>query len=340
MKMRVVEIADEFGLENLRVTERPRPKPGPGEVLVRLSRASVNFRDWLMVTGAYNPRQPLPLIPCSDATGVVEELGDGVERYEIGTRVCTTFFRDWIAGEPTSARLRTAVGGPYDGTLAEYYCAPVDAFVEVPDYLTDDEASTLPCAGVTAWNALVEQGGLRPGDTVLVQGTGGVSTFAMQFAVAGGARVIQTSSSDQKLDEIRDQYGVQDRINYVEVENWGRRAKQLTGGRGVDHVVEVGGAGTLEQSLRAVRPGGTVHVIGVLTGTTQSLSVIPILMRNVRVQGVIVGPREAFVKMNRALEHHELRPHVDRVFPLERTREAFEYLRSGEHRGKIVIDLT
>lgn len=339
MKMQVVEIADEFGLENLRLAERERPVAAPGEVLVRLKRASMNYRDWMMVTGRYNPRQKLPLIPCSDGVGEVAALGDGVDRYAIGDRVCTTFFRQWVAGEPTAERLKSAVGGPHDGALAQYYAAPADAFVPVPDYLSDDEASTLPCAGVTAWNALVEQGGLRAGETVLVQGTGGVSTFAMQLAVACGARVIQTSSSDEKLAAVRDEYGVEDLINYRDIEAWGRRARSLTGGRGVDHVVEVGGAGTLEQSLRAVRPGGAVYVIGVLSGAKQPLSIIPILMQNIRVQGVIVGPREAFLNMNQALEHHQLRPRVDRVFPMAEAREGFEYLQSGEHRGKVVIDL-
>ena len=338
--MRVVQISGGFGLENLEVVERPVPSPGPGEVLVRLKQASLNYRDLLTVRGEYNPRQPLPLVPCSDGMGEVVEVGSQVERFAVGDRVSPTFFRDWIGGEPNTALLRTSLGGPLDGTLAQYMCAPEHSFVALPKHLTDAEGATLTCAGLTAWSALVTQGHLAAGETVLVQGTGGVSMFALQFALMHGARVIATSSADEKLEVLRDRFGVTDLINYRQDPKWGATAKAMTDGRGVDHVVEVGGAGTLEQSIRAVRAGGTIGLIGVLAGGANHVNLVPVLMRNVRIQGVIVGPRDAFEAMNRAIELHEMRPLVDRTFAMDEIVDAFRFLADGKHMGKVTIDLS
>ncbi|HVS01259.1 MAG TPA: NAD(P)-dependent alcohol dehydrogenase [Thermoanaerobaculia bacterium] len=336
--MRAWEVAGSFGLDNLRLAERADPQPGPGEVRLRLRAASPNYRDLLMVRGEYDPRQPLPLVPCSDGSAVVEAVGEGVERCRPGDRVCPLFAPRWIAGEPTRERVRATLGGPLDGTLAEAMVVPAEGVVPLPDYLTDLEAATLPCAAVTAWSALVTHGGVKAGDTVLVMGTGGVALFALQIARLCGARVIATSSSDEKLERAR-ALGAWEGINYRAVPEWGRRARQLTGGAGVDHVVELGGAETLPQSLKAVRLGGTVSVIGVLSSQQAPLSVVPILMQQVRAQGILVGHRESFEAMLRAFAAHRLRPVVDAVFPFAEAPAAFHHLASGRHFGKIAIEI-
>jgi NADPH:quinone reductase-like Zn-dependent oxidoreductase len=267
------------------------------------------------------------------------EVGEGVARIAVGDRVATTFFQTWIGGPPTAAKLRGTLGGPLDGTLAERMVLSADGVVPVPEHLTDVEAATLPCAALTAWSALVEQGSVTAGDVVLVQGTGGVSIFALQIACILGARVIATSSSDAKLERARE-IGAWQTVNYVDEPSWGEAARRLTDGLGVDHVVEVGGAGTLEQSLKAVRVGGEVSVIGVLSGAASQLNIIPILMQSIRLQGILVGSREAFMRMNRAIATHRLRPVVDRVYSFSEAPAAFEYMASGEHLGKICISMT
>jgi len=334
--MRVFQIQESFGLENLRLSERPDPSPGPGQVLLKMRSVSLNFRDLLMVRGHYNPRQPLPLIPCSDGFGEVIAVGDGVKRVAVGDRVATIFSQTWIGGPPSAEKLSGTVGGPLDGTLAEQMVLSADGVVPVPEHLTDVEAATLPCAAVTAWSALVEQGSVVAGDVVVVQGTGGVSIFALQFAQLLGARVIVTSSSDAKLERARE-LGAWKTINYREDAAWGKTVRRLTDGIGADHVVEVGGAGTLEQSLRAVRVGGQISVIGVLSGVASEINIIPILMQNVRLQGILVGSREGFERMNRAIAAHGLRPVVDRVFPFDDAPDAFHHMASASHLGKICI---
>ena len=334
--MRVFEIRERFGLDRLVAAERPDPRPGPGQLLLRMRAASPNYRDLLTVRGEYNPKQPLPLIPCSDGVGEVIEAGPGVSRFAVGDRVAPIFAQDWISGEPALPKLRSTLGGQRDGTLAELMVVPEHGAVHVPQHLTDEQAACLPCAGLTAWSALVTCGTVRAGDTVVVLGTGGVSIFALQFARLLGARVIVTSSSDEKLARARE-LGAWEGINYRDDPRWGRRVRELTGGEGVDHVIEVGGAGTLAESLSAVRFGGTVSVIGVLAGRSTELSVIPILMKQVRVQGVMVGHREGFEAMNRAIALHEMRPALDRVFPFEQSPEAVGYLEHGRHFGKIAI---
>jgi len=334
--MRVFEVQNSFGLDNLKMTERPDPQPGAGHILIKLHATSLNYRDLMMIKGSYNPRQKLPLIPLSDGAGEVVAVGEGVTRARVGDRVAGNFSHKWIAGEPAKPKLTSSLGGPLDGMLAEYVVLHEEGIVHIPTHLSYEEASTLPCAALTAWHSLIVQGGLKAGDTVLAQGTGGVSIFALQFARMTGAEVIVTSSSDEKLERAR-ALGASHTINYKTTPDWDKAAKEITNGIGVDHIIEVGGAGTLAKSLRAIRIGGHVGVIGVLSGTTTDFSVIPILMQNVRVQGVLVGSREMFEDMNRAIALHKMKPVVDRVFSFEESRAAFDYLESAAHFGKICI---
>ena len=333
--MRVFELRA-FGLDALALTERPEPRPRPGQVLVQMRAFSLNYRDLMVVKGVYNPKQRLPLIPLSDGVGKIAAVGEGVTRVKVGDRVAPIFMQQWLCGEITEDKARSSLGAQVDGVLAEQVVLHEDGVVHVPEHLTDEEAATLPCAAVTAWHALMTEGGVKPGDTVLVLGTGGVSLFSLQFARLAGVRVIATSSSNAKLARAR-QLGASDGINYKENPEWDKTARTLTGGMGVDHVVEVGGAGTLSQSLRAVRMGGRISLIGVLAGGSGQVSPLPILMKNVRVQGIYVGSREMFEAMNRAIALHQVRPVVDRVFAFAEIREALRYMESGAHFGKIAI---
>ncbi|MEM8962139.1 MAG: NAD(P)-dependent alcohol dehydrogenase [Acidobacteriota bacterium] len=336
--MQAWEIRDSFGFDHFHQTERPPAELGPGEVRVKVRAVSLNYRDLLMIRGHYNPRQPLPLIPCSDGSGEIVEVGPGVDPARVGERVASCFFQTWSGGPPSSDKVRGSLGGPLDGMLASERVLRADGVVPVPEHLSDAAAATLPCAALTAWSALVTQADVKAGDVVLVQGTGGVSIFALQFACLLGAEVIVTSSSDVKLERARE-LGAWQTINYRDDPDWGKTARRLTGGRGVDHVVEVGGSGTLMQSLRAVRIGGHISMIGVLSGRQDKLDVVPILMQNIRVQGVLVASRDSFVDMNRAITAHQLEPVVDRVFPFAEAPDAFAHLAAGKHLGKVVIEL-
>ena len=334
--MKVFEIRARFGLDALTLAERPEPTPGPGQVALKLRAVSLNFRDLLVVKGLYNPKMPLPRIPVSDGVGEVVAVGPGTTRVKVGDRVAGLFMPAWRDGELTKARAKSALGGAVDGLLAEVAVLPEDGVIPVPEHLTDEEAATLPCAAVTAWCGLVTHGHLKAGDSVLVQGTGGVSVFALQFARMHGAKVIITSSSDAKLERAR-ALGAAEGINYKTTPDWGARARELAGGAGVDHVVEVGGAGTLAQSLKAVRPGGRISLIGVLSGGAGPVDFFPILMKTVRVQGIYVGSGAMFEAMNRAIALHALRPVIDRVFPFERAPEALAHMEGQSHFGKVVI---
>src|SRR5215472_887797 len=324
--MRAFEIT-RFGIDELKMAERPDPKPGPGEVLVNVRAVSLNFRDLMVVKGTYNPKLRMPIIPCSDAAGEVTAVGAGVTRVKAGDRVCGIFMQGWISGGVDETIARTALGGAIDGVLAESVVFNQEGVVKFPDHLSYEEASTLPCAAVTAWHALVAKGGIKAGDTVLTLGTGGVSTFALQFAVMSGATVIATSGSDKKLDRARSM-GARETINYRTTPDWEERVRKITGG-GVDHVVEVGGSGTLMKSFRAVRMGGTVSVIGALSGGAGDVSPLPILMKNIRVQGIFVGSREMFEAMNRAISNHRLKPVIDSTFPFTEAPAAMRYLESA-----------
>jgi NADPH:quinone reductase-like Zn-dependent oxidoreductase len=333
--MKVYEIKNGFGLECLTLSQRPEPQPGPGEVLLKIKAVSLNYRDLMVVKGIYNPKMNLPRIPCSDAVGEIVALGPGSSRFKLRQRVAGLFMPGWLEGELTDAKAKTSLGGGVDGLLAEYAVLSEQAVVAVPEHLSDEEAASLPCAAVTAWNGLYACGRVQAGESVLVQGTGGVSLFALQFAKMAGARVIATSSSEEKLAKVK-ALGASEGINYRTTPEWGEQVRQLTGGRGVDHVVEVGGAGTLAQSLKAVRTAGHVALIGVLSGYGQ-FNPLPILMKGIRVSGIYVGSREMFEAMNRAIALHGLRPIVDRVFGFEEAAEAFRHMESAAHFGKIVI---
>ena len=281
-----------------------------------------------MSRGVYNPKLKLPIIPISDGAGEVHATGAGVTRFKPGDQVVASFMPDWVDGPADEEKARSALGGGGVGLLAEQAVLPEHGLVPIPRHLSIEEAATLPCAAVTAWNALVERGGVKPGDTVLVQGTGGVSLFALQFARLAGARVIATSSSDQKLARARE-LGAADGINYKTTPDWDKRARELTAGRGVDQIIEVGGAGTLPRSMRAVRSGGYIALIGVLSGGSGEVNPMPIVMKSIRVQGIFVGSRAMFEAMNRAIEASQLRPVVDRVFDFEQAPQALKYLESG-----------
>jgi NADPH:quinone reductase-like Zn-dependent oxidoreductase len=332
--MKVVTF-DRFAIDALTVSERPQPQPGPGQVLVRMKAWSLNYRDLLVVKGQYNPRLKLPFVPLSDGAGEVAAVGPGVKRVKVGDRVAGCFMQDWSGGELSDAQAKSALGGALEGVLAEYALLQEDGVVHVPEHLSDEEAATLPCAAVTAWHGLVSSGRVKAGDTVLVQGTGGVSLFALQFARLHGARVIATSGQDEKLARVL-KMGASDGINYKQTPEWGEKVRTLAGGTGVDHVIEVGGAGTLNQSLRAVRTGGHLALIGVLAGPG-NVNTMPILMKSVRVQGIYVGSREMFEAMNRAIALHQLRPVIDRVFPFAELRQALRHMESAAHFGKICV---
>lgn len=341
--MKCWEIQGSFGLESLKQVERAEPKPGPGQVVVRVRAISLNYRDLLVARGHYNPRLKLPVIPCSDGAGEVVAIGDGVTRAKVGDRVAATFFPSWIDGAVGDAKTRDALGGgtraggeAVDGMLAEYVVVSEQSFVHLPDTLSFEQAATLPCAALTAWNALFESNRMMPGQTILTQGTGGVSLFATQFAQAAGARVIITSSSDDKLARAK-KLGADVGINYKTDADWDKRAVELTGGIGVDHIVELGGAGTLAKSFRAVKSGGVISLIGVLTGGAGEVNPVSVLMKSIRVQGIYVGSRAMFEHMLTALQLHKIEPVIDRVFPYDEAPRAFEHLASGAHFGKVVI---
>ena len=334
--MKAFQIQNAWGLKNLKQAELAVPEPGPGEVLVRVRAVSLNFRDHLVIHGHYNPNFPIPLIPCSDGAGEIAALGAGVTVWKEGDRVVASGALNWLDGSNDRTTLKQVLGGPLDGTLRECMVVPASSLLPIPKHLDFEEAATLPCAAVTAWSALMTHGNLRAGDTVLALGTGGVSVFSLQLAKLAGARVIITSSSDEKLERARS-LGADAVINYKSNPDWEKRVYELTEGRGVDHVIEVGGAGTLEKSLRSVRPGGTVSLIGVLAGGKNDVNLLPVLMHNICVQGIFVGHKASFAAMNRAIELHELRPVVDQVFDFGDAPKALIHLARGQHFGKIVI---
>ncbi|WP_045444682.1 zinc-dependent alcohol dehydrogenase family protein [Tepidicaulis marinus] len=335
--MRAAVISGSYGLDNLKLEERDVPKPGPGQILVKLKAASLNYRD-LAITSGFGGDYPLPLVPLSDGCGEVVELGDGVRRVAKGDLVCPSFFQGWLAGPPTPAALATSFGGPIDGCAEDYVCVSADGVSKAPRNLTPAEAACLPCAGLTAWRALFVEGNLKAGDTVLVQGTGGVSIFALQFAKAAGAHVIITSSSDEKLDRAK-ALGADQFINYKKTPDWASEARKLTGGRGVDHVVEVGGAETFPQSIMAIRTGGHIAVIGILSGLVKDMNVAAMFGQNAKISGITVGSRQHFEEMVRAVEQNDIKPVIDKTYPLEEIVPALKLMQGASHFGKIVLDI-
>lgn len=335
--MKAQRFVDGFGYENLRVMERPDPVPGPGQAVVQVRACSLNYRDLVLAKGGYGRAVKLPITPLSDGAGEVIQVGPGVTRVKPGDRVCGIFMQRWLDGGPDDEKAASALGGAMDGMLQERVCLDAEGLVPFPEHFSFEEAATLPCAAVTAWNALFHSGQLKPGETVLVQGTGGVSVFALQFAKMAGARVIATSSSDAKLQRVRSM-GADEVINYKTSPEWDKDVRSFTNGVGVDHIVEVGGAGTLPVSVKAVRRGGHIALIGVLTGAGE-MDPRPILIKSIRLQGLYVGSRKMFEEMNRAITLSRLKPVIDRVFPFEEAGEAMRYLESGAHFGKVVIRL-
>ncbi len=334
--MKSYEIA-EFGIDKLAISEREMPNPGPNDVLVKFHAASINYRDLRMVEGLYNPRLKMPVVPLSDGAGEVVGIGSEVTKWKVGDRVCPIFIQGWIDGEISFEKARTALGGDRDGVLREFGCFDESALVAIPAHLDFEQASTLPCAAVTAWHCLVVSGGIKAGDSVLLQGTGGVSIFALQIAKAIGARVIITSSSDEKLVRAKE-LGADDLINYRETPDWEKRVSELTDRRGVDHVLEVGGAGTLSKSIAAVKMGGHIALIGVLAGDSP-VNWIPLFMKSIRLQGLFVGSRKMFEDMNEFFETHRIMPVIDRVFDFAEAPDALRYMNSAKHFGKIVVKI-
>jgi len=329
---------NQFGLENLTVQDLPSPDLGEGDVRVKTRSVSLNYRDFLMIQGLYNPRLAMPIIPCSDGVGEVLEVGSKVTALKPGDRVCSTMIPDWESGEPGPHLLQTTLGGPCDGMLASEVVLPENAFLKVPESINDHTAACLPVAGLTAWTALVTFGRVRPNAKVLLLGTGGVSTMALQIAKALGANVAITSSSDEKLDRAM-ALGADHGINYKTHPKWSKKVLEWAP-NGVDLVVEVGGAGTFNQSIKAVRVGGKVALIGVLAQPQDPINLVPVLMKNVCVQGILVGHREAFRDFIEFMAAQKIEPAIDKVFSgLTTAKEAFTRMQSGRHFGKIILDI-
>ncbi|MBX3075606.1 NAD(P)-dependent alcohol dehydrogenase [Candidatus Obscuribacterales bacterium] len=311
---------------------------GPRDVLVQMKTASLNYRDLLVCTGRYR-KISLPRVPLSDGVGEVMEVGQAVTKVKVGMRVSPNFMTGWTGGTITPEVIQTDLGAGIDGVLRQYAVFDERSLVKIPDYLSDEEAATLPCAALTAWNGLIEEGNLKAGETVLVMGSGGVSIFAMQFALMSGAEVIATSSSDEKLKRLK-KMGAAHVINYKSNPDWDKEVVKFTRGRGVDHVIEVGGSGTLEKSAVSVKVGGHISLIGVLANpNAQSNHAVHLLMKAVKLQGIFVGSVEMYERMNAALTVHKTKPVIDKVFDAHDVVEALRYMQSGAHFGKVVLKI-
>ena len=334
--MRTIQLEQPGGLDRLRLTETDTRQPSLGEIQVRVRASSLNFHDYAVVTGMIPAAAGR--IPMSDGAGEVVAVGEDVTEFAVGDHVVSTFFPLWSDGELLAEMRLHVPGDSVDGFAREFVTAPVTAFTHVPAGYSDAEAATLTCAGLTAWRALVVNGAIKSGDTVLVQGSGGVSIFALQFAKAAGASVIATSSSDEKLDRLRD-LGADHLINYKTHPNWGEKARELTSGRGVDHVVEIGGSGTMPQSIAATRVGGHIALIGVLAGISGEIPTVLVMHGNHRIIGLTVGARRHQQDMIRAIEANGIRPVIDSSYPLENLADAFRHQESGRHFGKICVNV-
>jgi NADPH:quinone reductase-like Zn-dependent oxidoreductase len=326
------------GIESVVQGERPEPKPGRRQVLVKIKACALNFRDLGIVRGTYRVPIRENVIPLSDGAGEVVAVGAGVVRIKVGDRVAGNFFQRWPGGEAMPDAHASALGGGIDGMLAEYAVLEEDGVVKIPSHLSLEEGATLPCAGVTAWHAMMEHAKLKAGDTILLQGTGGVSIFGLQFAHAMGIRAIITSSSDEKLGRAK-KLGAAFGINYKTTPEWDKAATEFTGGAGVDHVIEVGGAATLTRSFHAIRVGGKVSMIGGLSGGATELNPGLIFSRRANVQGISVGSTQMFLAMNRAIEVSAIKPVIDKVFAFADAQAAYKHMASGAHFGKIVISV-
>lgn len=330
---------DAFGLEHLRVVERPLPPLRHHEVRIRVRAASLNYRDLLVALGQHRSRgndSRLPLVPLSDCAGEVIEVGRAAHRFQLGDRVSCAQMPEWTSGPFKPEMAKSALGGAVDGVLAKYFSGHQRGFVKIPDTLSCEEAATLPTAALTAWNALFEVSDLKPGETVLVQGSGGVSIFALQFALAAGARVVVITGSDAKVGRL-EQLGAEHVIRYKREPEWSRVVLEITGGAGVDHVVETGGAGTIDESIKASAMGGSISLIGLLTGAGGRLDMLPILAKTLRIQGVVAGSVEMFERMIGMIEHLGIQPVIDAAFEMQDIAAALQYLKSGRHVGKVIV---
>jgi NADPH:quinone reductase-like Zn-dependent oxidoreductase len=325
-----------LGLDKLAAVERAQPQPGEGELLVRIRAASLNYRDLAVARGDYGVLRSFPFVPLSDGAGEVVSVGEGVSRFQPGDRVIFTMRPLWHDGQPSREAIGTSLGLSVDGVLVEYRLAREEHLVRTPDHLSDEQAASLPIAAVTAWTALVVNGQLRQGESVVVQGTGGVALFALQFARQLGARTILVSRSDEKLERGRS-LGADDLINSTTTPEWQNEVLALTGGEGADHVLDLGGASSLDRSLDALRPGGKLYLIGFLGGTKVELDLPKVFRRAPVIYGLSVGPRSAFEEMNDAISRWKLEPVVDRTFERDALREAFDYMESGQQFGKIAL---
>jgi NADPH:quinone reductase-like Zn-dependent oxidoreductase len=334
--VKAFELHPEEGLAALQPVERDRPGMGPAEVRVRVRAVSLNYRDLMVARGS--KKRARRIVPASDGAGEVIEIGSQVHRLAVGDRVAAAFFPTWVDGPFAEDHHANALGGSLDGMLAEEVVLPERAWVKIPTRYSFDQGSTLPCAGVTAWHALFEAARVRPGDAVLVQGGGGVSTFALQLARCAGARVIATSSSREKRARLAEM-GAASTIDYAADAKWGETARAAAGNGGVDLVVEVGGAGTFDQSIASLRYGGRMSLLGILAGTQGPVNTCAIFHKNIRIHGVYVGSVVMFERLVRALEHSNIDPIIDRTFAFDDTRAAYEHLASGHHFGKVVIRL-
>ncbi len=334
--MKAYELKAVTGLDSITRTERETPRPGPGQALIRMKAWSLNFRDTLVARGSYGGPPRAGLIPLSDGAGEIAEIGAGVTHVAVGDRVAGIFMQNWLAGDITAESGNSALGGAIDGMLAEYVVLSQDGVVKVPAHLTWAEAASLPCAAVTAWNALVREARVKAGDTVVLLGTGGVSMIGLQFAKLHGARCIVTSSSDEKLEQAKS-LGADALINYRSRPDWEKAVLEHTDGRGADIVIEVGGVGTFDKSLASLKPGGRMCLIGVLTGVSGQVNTAAILRRHLRVHGIYVGSREMFEEMNRAISVSGIRPPVGSCFDFEEARAAYDHMLAGAHFGKVVI---
>lgn len=334
--MRAYQVQTADGFEQIARVTLPEPECGPEDVRIRFTAASLNYRDFGVADGGYYRNNACPVIPASDGAGEIVEVGTSVSKWQVGQRVSPIFVRDWIDGPPSDAALRTCLGGGIDGVLAEFGVFPQSSVVPLPAELSDAEAATLPCAGVTAWHALVVSGRLQAGQTVLLLGTGGVSMFALQIAKAMGARVVVTSSSDEKLTHVTSM-GADEVVNYRTHPDWHKEVMRLTDGVGADHVVEVGGPGTLERSLKCTRVAGHVHLIGLLDSPTARVGPMAAVMNLITVRGIYVGSRQMHEQLLDFLVEHQIHPLIDRQFDFEQAHDAYRYLASQQHMGKVVI---
>jgi NADPH:quinone reductase-like Zn-dependent oxidoreductase len=335
--MRAYQVITADGIDAIEQIETEIPTPKDDEILVKMKSCSLNYRDMLITMGGYVRNDIRPVVPLSDGAGEVVKVGANVSNFQLGDRVIGNFFQSWETGKIDDDGLNSALGGSIDGVLSDYFILKANCSVKIPDYLSYSEAATLPCAATTAWHALVSIGDIKAGDTILLLGTGGVSIFGLQLAKAKGATTIITSSSDEKLARAK-ALGADHVINYNTHPNWEEKVLEITDGKGVDNVLEVGGAGTFEKSSACVKPNGTVSVIGILTGLESPSMSLMTIFNLLRVQGIYVGSTEMLQQLTTAMEDHQIHPKIDKTFLFSQAKEAYQWMAQAKHFGKVVIE--